>query len=192
MKNIFMMMLVVASLSVGCSSYAYSEDPMYPSNTGAVQQYGCTVIVDNYGERDVCGVHYYVINNIVYWYDDAFGYWFSPTGYWAGGFYHVGYPNGYWNRYHTMYHPRGWHEANGWQHNANGWSRAENHTAPLGHASVPQQRNMPEHHNAPQQHNAPSGHSSVPQQHGSSQGHSNGGGRSGGASHSSGHGGGHR
>ncbi len=118
MKNIMLVLvLVVSSLTLGCVE-AYADDTVvFPSGDA---QYGCVIVSDSYGEREMCGVNYYVVNGGVVYFDPAFNLWIFPHGYWYGGIYHNGFWNGYYAHYGAYYHPYGWHASHGWHGGYNG------------------------------------------------------------------------
>jgi hypothetical protein len=94
-------LLAALTLSVGCvDEYSYRETTPY---------YGCVVISDEMGEREVCDTEYYYTDDgVVYW-DSHFGIWVMPNGYWYGGRFWPGVYPGFHAYYHSgFYHPRGY------------------------------------------------------------------------------------
>jgi hypothetical protein len=112
MKKLLTLIIGILMLGVvGCmEEEAYADPPLPPAQTS----YGCVVVEDDYGEREVCDTSYYVSpEGVIYW-DAAFGIWIGAGGYWNGGVWHYGYWPGYWERYHTFYHGHGFY--NGYSH----------------------------------------------------------------------------
>lgn len=106
MKRFFLALLLVA-LNTGCVA-VFAEDDAPALPVGA-PEYGCTVVADDWGEREVCGVSYYVVEDGIVYYDPYYGVWIGPGGYWIGGHYVVGYYPGYYARYRSYYHPYGYY-----------------------------------------------------------------------------------
>src|SRR5271165_3355885 len=125
MKNMILGLVMATGLATtGCAGTLYAQDEVVVGSnvevfpTGA-SQYGCIVVVDQWGEREVCS-NYYIVNGGYVYYDWYFHSWVSPYGYWYGGSYHHGYWVGYHDHYGSYYHEHGWHEQHGWVRNNNG------------------------------------------------------------------------
>lgn len=98
-------LILVACLGLaGCEDSTYRNEPEYPSPPA----YGCVVVADDMGEREVCDTYYYYDNGELVYYDAHFNIWVGNSGYWIGGRYHWGfYPA--WHSYYgpSFYYPRG-------------------------------------------------------------------------------------
>jgi hypothetical protein len=104
--TIFALLAVMCLALSGCvEAYAETEVAM-PVGT---PQYGCTIVADTYGEREVCGVNYYVVEGGVVYFDPYYHIWIGPRGYWYGGRYVVGYAPGYYARYGGYYRYHGYY-----------------------------------------------------------------------------------
>lgn len=78
------------------------------------RQYGCALMVDQFGEREMTNIYYYpTLGGVVYW-DTFYQVWIGPYGYWTltDGF-HSTFPKGYHDHYHHDYHPYGNHRHGG-------------------------------------------------------------------------------
>lgn len=108
-KLIWISALVLAMCLVSPSARADSHD--FPLT---VRQYGCALVVDRFGEREVRDVYYYLtLGGVVYW-DAHFQVWIGPYGYWIpGGYIFLGYPDGYLLYYYPDYHPYSLHHRHG-------------------------------------------------------------------------------
>lgn len=108
MKKLSLILVACLGL-VGCADEYYAT-PSYPLSAGNQTQYGCVIVSDEYGEREVCNTHYYYSDGgVVYW-DAHFGIWVYPNGYWYGGRFWPGVYPGFHAYYHTgFYHPRGFY-----------------------------------------------------------------------------------
>ena len=105
------LMSVVGLSTIGCGEVNADEEVVFPSGQA---QYGCVVVADQFGERQVCSNYYIVNSGYVYW-DGFYGAWIYPHGgYWRGGRYYTGFIPGYYEHYRSFYHPHGWHAAHGW------------------------------------------------------------------------------
>lgn len=75
---------------------------------------GCTVFCDDFGCREICARYYYDADGrLIYW-DDHFGCWIGPHGYWRGGVFYRGYVPGYhgWynsGHYYAPHYAPHWH-----------------------------------------------------------------------------------
>src|SRR5271166_5279212 len=93
------LMIILALTFTGC--IAVDEGYIYGS-----PHYGCVNVEDEYGEHQVCGTQYYYTNHgTVYW-DEHFGIWVYPGGYWRNNQYYRGYYPGY----HSYYHHYGYRQ----------------------------------------------------------------------------------
>jgi hypothetical protein len=108
MKNIIFSLVAVLML-VSC--VAYADPPVPPSDPA----YGCVVVEDDYGEREVCDVQYYISPEGPLYLDSYFGVWIGAGGFWYGGVWHYGYYPGYWERYHGFYHEHGFYNGHGFR-----------------------------------------------------------------------------
>jgi hypothetical protein len=101
MKNIFMFLVCVLMIStLGC----VEADAQVAVETPTGQPlYGCVVVQDAYGERQVCDAYYYNTAYGVVYYDNYFGLWLAPNGYWHHGW-HRGFWPGYYNHFQTFQH----------------------------------------------------------------------------------------
>lgn len=115
MFRLFAMFVVCLSLT-SCMVGTY-EYPDYPT----AYQNGTVTFCDDYGCREVTGHYYYDANGAVVYYDDHFGYWVGPHGYWLG----ASYRSGYWGGYHGYYH-RGFYRGGGYYHGG-GYYRGGGH-----------------------------------------------------------------
>jgi hypothetical protein len=104
----------------GCVAFIGDESDM----PVGIPEHGCTIVVDPYGEREVCDVDYYVVDGGVVYFDPYYRVWIGPRGYWYGGRYVVG----YWGGYHAYY--RGYYRTHGGYVPRGGGSRW--HTVPNG------------------------------------------------------------
>lgn len=100
----------------GCVS-----EPIYTSTVPSAYyangaKYGCTIVTDEYGSREVCETYYYPVSNgVVYW-DPYFRIWVGPGGYWHGGVWNHGYYPGFRTYYgHGFYHPNGFSHGGGYR-----------------------------------------------------------------------------
>ena len=106
MNKLIIPLLLATTLTIaGCEEY--DDGAAFPSN--ASPEYGCVVVNDEYGEREVCDTQYYTTNGGVIYWDAAFGVWIGPYGYWRGREYHRGFWAGYHEHYRPFYHEHGWH-----------------------------------------------------------------------------------
>lgn len=100
----FLLGLIAAFCLTSCVVYADPPAPPPPAHPS----YGCTMVEDDYGEREVCDVYYYTSPyGVVYW-DAALGIWVGGGWYYHGGVWVHGYWPGYWAHYHGFYHPHGY------------------------------------------------------------------------------------
>jgi hypothetical protein len=91
----------------GCAEEtAYADPPVIVSSS---YQTGCIVVQDTYGEREICGVQYYVTDQGPIYWDAYYGSWIGCGGYWHQGVWHYGYWPGYAARYGVYYHSRGFY-----------------------------------------------------------------------------------
>jgi hypothetical protein len=107
MKKLFL--ILTACLMMGCveEGVIYSDPASQPTLVG-VPSYGCAVVEDSYGEREVCDVYYYTTpEGVIYW-DQYFNVWMGAGGYMRGGIWYHGFLPGYWGHYGVWYHPHGW------------------------------------------------------------------------------------
>ena len=102
-------LLVAVSATTGCYAEDTATVAVVAPVPGAVVQYGCAMVIDQYGEREVCDSYYYVDNGSVVYWDPYFGVWFGSYGYWRAGVFYHGYFPAYYNRYHSYYHPHGFY-----------------------------------------------------------------------------------
>lgn len=103
MKKLFL--VLAACLMMGCVEEAYVVPPGPPVHPS----YGCAIIEDEYGEREVCDVYYYPTEYGVLYWDTTYGMWIGAGGYWRGGIWFHGYLPGYVRRYGGFYHEHGYH-----------------------------------------------------------------------------------
>jgi hypothetical protein len=100
MKKLFLSIMAALTFS-GCLIYS---DPPRPAYNDTYED-GCVTFCDEYGCRQVCGRYYYDAHgNVIYW-DEHFGCWIGPRGYWRHGSYYHGFHPGYHNWYHRHYVP---------------------------------------------------------------------------------------
>jgi hypothetical protein len=127
MNKLIILLLIATSLAVsGCAE----DEAAFPTN--AEPEYGCAVVVDPYGERQVCDTQYYVVNGgVVYW-DAAFGLWIGPYGFWRAGEYHRGFWAAYHDHYRNFYHPHGTFHV-GYSHRGGGSFRGGSFHSAAGH-----------------------------------------------------------
>lgn len=112
MRNILLVLMLVVGV-VGCRATFYEDE--YVAFPSGEPEYGCAIIHDDFGEREVCDVNYYVVNGSVIYFDPYFHYWIGPRGYWVNsGIYHYGFFEGYHSHYGSYYHSFGWHAQHGW------------------------------------------------------------------------------
>jgi hypothetical protein len=73
-------------------------------------QNGCVIVVDQFGEREVCSYHYaHPAYGVVYW-DPAWRIWVGSRGYyWQNRVWYRGFPNGYAGYYSRWYRPYGYY-----------------------------------------------------------------------------------
>ena len=119
-------LILVACLSLAGCADEYEGTPVAVSPTSPA--YGCVVVTDEYGEREVCNTRYYYSDGgVVYW-DEHFGIWVGPNGYYRGGVFFPGiYPG-----FHAYYH-RGWYRPHGYFHGGyHGGYHGGFHGAPHG------------------------------------------------------------
>jgi hypothetical protein len=115
MKGRLITLIACLGLMIGISGcaedLAYADPPVVTSS--------CVDFTDDWGVREVCGPHYFVDGQVIYW-DAHFGYWIAPWGYWVGNAWHRGWMEGYHTWYHTGHyrsftgHPGGWRAGSGW------------------------------------------------------------------------------
>lgn len=103
MKKLALILVACLGLAGCATEYEVSEPTM------SQPAYGCVVVTDEYGEREVCNTnYYYVTGGVVYW-DAHFGVWVGPGGYWRSGIWYRGYYPGFHTYYHAgLYHPHGY------------------------------------------------------------------------------------
>lgn len=108
----WMFAAILSLFMLGCAEeMVYADPPLPPPQP----TYGCAVVEDAYGEREVCDVYYYTSDDgVVYW-DPYFSLWIGAGGYWRAGVWYHGYWPGYWERYHVWYHAHGWFGAHGYR-----------------------------------------------------------------------------
>lgn len=108
----FLLGLIAALCLTSC--VAYADPPLPPPHP----VYGCTMVEDSYGEREMCNVYYYDTDEgVVYW-DPYFRVWMGAGGYWYGGAWVHGFWPGYYARYGGFYHPHGFYH--GYSHHWGG------------------------------------------------------------------------
>lgn len=112
MFKLFAILVVCVSM-MGC---LLESD--YPSQ----YQDGTVTFCDDYGCRDIHGRYYYDANGSVVYYDEHFGYWVGPHGYWLG----TTYRSGYWGGYHGYYH-RGFYQGSRNFYRGGGYNRGGGH-----------------------------------------------------------------
>jgi len=110
MKPVIFTLICLLSLTA-----CYSDEQVYTAEpTMANPNFGCLVVTDDFGEREVCDTHYYyAADGSPIWWDNHFGIWVSSSGYWYGGRWFVGFYPGYHSYYHAgFYRPRGYFHGN--------------------------------------------------------------------------------
>lgn len=114
-----LLILAMTFATAGCAEgIAYADPPPPPSQPS----YGCVVVEDSYGEREVCDTYYYISpEGAIYW-DSAFGIWIGAGGYWYNGAWAYGYYPGYWGRYHGFYHGHGFYNGHSRGYYGHHWS----------------------------------------------------------------------
>ena len=117
MKKLALILVACLGLA-GCANSNYRNEPEYPS----APAYGCVVVADDFGERETCNTYYYYENGeLVYW-DNHFGIWIGPSGYWRGGRYYWGFYPGFHAYYGpSFYHPRGFYGYHGAYRGSSGY-----------------------------------------------------------------------
>jgi hypothetical protein len=112
MKKLIMAMLIAMSVMLA-SCVAYAQP--VPVAPGASPQYGCFVVEDGWGEREVCNAYYYTTDvGPVYW-DSFYSSWIGGGYYWFGNVWYRGYWPTYYGRYGSFYHYHGWYGSHGYR-----------------------------------------------------------------------------
>jgi len=108
MKRILILIACVVSMmvSVGCAEETSYANPVLVSSNPFS---GRVVVEDDYGEREVCNVTYYLTSEGPIYWDVNYGIWIGAGGFWYGGVWHYGYYPGYWERYHGYYREHGYY-----------------------------------------------------------------------------------
>ena len=170
-------LIVTAIMSAALSTIGYSATSHAQEDTSSIQdisedqvpdgnpQYGCVIIVDQWGEREVCNTYFYPMGYGALYWDPFFSLWIGPHGYWRDGAYNHGLWEGYHDHYRALYRPLGWHTGHdGW------WTHAEHgeHRWYKGHTAPMSRHGESFHHNGGN--SGESHHSVPPQNHGRPQG----------------------
>lgn len=125
MKKLFL--ILAACFLTGCA------EEYYPA-TYPYSDYGCVVIEDENGEREVCDTYYYVTDYGPMYWDAYYGVWIGAGGYLYNGIWYRGFWPGYVARYGWGYHPRGWFGNHGFRgYYSHHWSGAW-HGGPAFHS----------------------------------------------------------
>jgi hypothetical protein len=107
LKRLMIVLMVCFGLS-GC--YIEEAEAQVPITQGCfiTEQPGL-------GEMEVCNAYYYVdqAGYPVYW-SPEFNIWVGAGVWWGGGYWHAGFHNGWWGRYHGSFYGHGYYGGRGW------------------------------------------------------------------------------
>jgi hypothetical protein len=121
MKKLLFSLITCLSLFglIGCVENVAYADPVAPQIT-----YGCAIVEDAYGEREVCDTSYYVTSaGVVYW-DPYFHIWVGGGFYFYNNAWYRGYYPGYVARYGGFYHGHGFYRGYRGGHYGAHWGRS--------------------------------------------------------------------
>lgn len=124
MKKLVLALVACLGMTGCLVAPAYGQEVVQPQ-----VQYGCTIVEDIYGEREVCNTNYYVSNGSVVYWDPYFGIWVGNGFYnYHGGWYRGYYP-GYSAHYGSYYHTHGYFQgySHGYYHGNTGHGGSYGH-----------------------------------------------------------------
>jgi len=115
MKKLVLALVACLGMTGCLVAPAYGQEVAQPQ-----VQYGCAVVSDQFGEREVCDTSYYVSDGSVVYWDPYFGIWAGNGFYNYNGGWYRGYYPGYAAHYGSYYHTHGYFQ--GYSHGYYGHS----------------------------------------------------------------------